>query len=101
MDANPASKAFSERYQAADKAAPDMNPAWVYDAMHLLARAIQDAGSTGPERVRSAFLAVWGHMGVEGGYGFDANGDGLHGYNVVRNDRGELVFVRRVNVPAG
>ena len=80
VDASPASKAFSERYQAAYKAPPDMNPAWVYDAVHLLARAIQDAGSTEPERIRSALLAVRGHMGVEGEYSFDANGDGLHGY---------------------
>ena len=101
VEANPASQAFAERYQAAYGAVPDMTPAWTYDAVHLLARAIRDAGSMEPERIRSALLAVRGHMGAEGEYSFDANGDGLHGYNVVRNVGGELAFVRRVDFPAG
>ena len=99
-DANPASRSFAERYQAAHKAAPDLQSAWVFDAVHLLARAIRDAGNTEPERIRAALLAVRGHMGAEGEYNFDANGDGLHGYNVVRNDGGKVVFVRRVDFPA-
>ena len=28
--------------------------------------------------------------------GFDQNGDGLHGYNVVRNERGAVTFIKRV-----
>ena len=99
-DANPVSKAFAERYQAAHKAAPDLQAAWVFDAVHLLARAIRDAGGTEPERIRAALLAIRGHMGAEGEYNFDANGDGLHGYNVVKNDGGKIAFVRRVDFPA-
>ena len=39
-------------------------------------------------------LAIRSFRGAEGEYNFDANGDGLHGYNVVRNDGGTLAFIR-------
>ena len=45
------------------------------------------------EAIREALLAVRGHEGAEGTYYFDKNGDGLHGYNVVRNDKGLAAFV--------
>ena len=38
--------------------------------------------------------------GAEGEFSFDAKGDGLHGYNVVRNDAGRIVFVRRFEFAA-
>ena len=97
VEANPASQSFAEHYQAAYKVTPDSNAAWVYDAVHLLARAIRDANSTEPEAIRSALLATKGYLGAEGEYSFDANGDGLHGYNIVKNDGGKLVYVRRVD----
>ncbi len=69
--------------------------------MTLLAKAITAAGGTEPDQIRTALLSIHGHEGAEGTYNFDPNGDGLHGYNVVRNDEGKLVFVRRVDFPAG
>ena len=39
-------------------------------------------------------------MGAEGEYNFDANGDGLHGYNVVRNENGKIIYDRRIDFPA-
>ena len=101
VEANPASQSFADRYQAAYKVQPDQNAAWVYDAVHLLARAIRDANSMEPEAIRSAILAIQGYLGAEGEYNFDANGDGLHGYNIVRNEGGTLVYVRRVDFPTG
>lgn len=101
VDATPASKAFGDRYQAAYKAVPDNQSSWAFDAVHILARAINDAGGTDPEKVRSAILAIKGYAGAEGEYNFDQNGDGLHGYNIVRNDGGKVVFDRRVDFPAG
>ncbi len=40
-----------------------------------------------------------GQSRAEGEYNFDANGDGLHGYNIVKNEGGKLVYVRRVDFP--
>ncbi|MBV9655688.1 MAG: ABC transporter substrate-binding protein, partial [Acetobacteraceae bacterium] len=69
-DANPVSKAFAARYEATYNVTPDLNPAWTYDAVHPLARAIRDAGGTEPERMRAALLAIRGHAGAEGEYNF-------------------------------
>jgi branched-chain amino acid transport system substrate-binding protein len=96
-EANPEAKAFSEKYLAAYKTAPDFFGSWPYDAVHVLAKAITAAGSTDPQKLRDALLAVKGYHGVEGTYSFDKNGDGLHGYNVVRNDNGNIVVEKRID----
>jgi branched-chain amino acid transport system substrate-binding protein len=99
VDATPASKTYAERYQAAYKAMPDNQSSWAFDAVNILARAINAAGGTDPEKIRAAILAIKGYPGAEGEYNYDENGDGLHGYNVVKNDGGKVVFVRRVDFP--
>ena len=98
VDATPASKAFAERYQTLYKAIPDNQSSWTFDAVNLLGRAINDAGSLEPEKIRSALAAIHGYAGAEGEYNFDANGDGLRGYNIVRNESGKVVFDRRIDV---
>ena len=80
--------------------APDNQSAWTYDAVTILARAINDAGSTDPAKIRAAILAIRGHEGAEGQYNYDANGDGLHGYNVVKNESGKIVFDKHIDFPA-
>jgi branched-chain amino acid transport system substrate-binding protein len=67
--------------------------------MNVLAKAIASAGSTNPDKIRAAILAIRGYEGAEGTYNFDPNGDGLHGYNVVHNDNGSWVFVKHVEFP--
>lgn len=96
-DANPAARAYADKYQAAYKGSPDFFSAWAYDAVHVLARAINSADSLDAGRIRDAILATKGYMGAEGLYNFDRNGDGLHGYNVVRNERGAARFIKRVD----
>ena len=100
VDATPASKAFAEKYRAVRKTDPDNQSSWTYDAVNILARAINDAGSLDPEKIRSAIIAIKGYGGAEGDYNFDENGDGLHGYNVVKNVNGKIVFDKRVDFPA-
>ncbi len=98
-DANPESKAFSAKFRAKHGFNPDLYSAWSYAALHLLKHAIQTAGSTDSEAVRKALLATRGLKGIEGTYNFDANGDGLHGYTIVRNEQGKLVFIRTIEFP--
>ncbi len=100
VDASPASKAFAEQYRAVRKTEPDNQSSWTFDAVTVLAQAINNAGSLDPEKVRSAILAIKGHAGAEGTYDFDQNGDGLHGYNVVRNEAGKIVFDKHIDFPA-
>jgi branched-chain amino acid transport system substrate-binding protein len=95
--ANPEAKAFSEKYQAAYKSSPDFFGSWPYDAIHVLANVITAAKSVEPEKLRQALLAVKGYRGVEGTYNFDKNGDGLHGYYILKNDRGNLVVEKRID----
>jgi branched-chain amino acid transport system substrate-binding protein len=96
-DSSPAAKDFSAKYEAAYKAAPDFFASWSYDALHVLAIAIGKANSLEPEKVRQAILAVKGYQGAEGIYNFDKNGDGLHGYNIVKNNDGTVVFDKHID----
>jgi branched-chain amino acid transport system substrate-binding protein len=96
-DSSGAAKAFAAKYEAAYKSAPDIFASWSYDAVHVLARAIGEAKSLEPEKLRQAILAVKGYAGAEGTYNFDQNGDGLHGYNIVKNNNGTVVFDKHVD----
>jgi branched-chain amino acid transport system substrate-binding protein len=85
---------------AAGNVIPDNQSSWTYDAVGLLGVALNAAGSTEPAQLRQALIAIKGYKGAEGEYNFDENGDGLRGYNVVRNDRGAIVFDKHVEFKA-
>ena len=95
-DSSEGSKSFGTAYRNAYKVAPDNQSSWTFDAVNVLALAINKAGSTDPQAIRQAILAVKGFQGAEGEYSFDQNGDGLHGYNIVQNDKGNITFRNRV-----
>ncbi len=97
VDSSPAAQAFAAKYKAVRKADPDNQSSWAYDAIHVLCRGITDAGGTDPEKIRTAILAIKGYDGAEGQYNYDQNGDGLHGYNVVKNDSGKIVFDKHID----
>jgi branched-chain amino acid transport system substrate-binding protein len=96
-DANGEAKAYAEKYRAKYKLEPDVYSSWAYDAMSVIAQAIGNARSTTPEDIRKAILSLRDWRGVEGMYNFDENGDGLRGYNVVKNDKGKVAFVKHVS----
>lgn len=94
-DANDESRAFTAAYEKAyNNAIPDSG--WTYDAMQILALAMNTAKSTEPAKVRDAILAIKGYKGTEGVYNYDQNGDGLRGYNVVKNDNGKIVYDKHI-----
>lgn len=99
-DANDAARAYTKRYFERYNIYPDNFSSWAFDALNILALAMNNANSAEPEAVRKAILAIRGYKGLEGTYDFDTRGDGLHGYNVVKNDGGKLVFIKRVDFPA-
>jgi branched-chain amino acid transport system substrate-binding protein len=96
-DSSPAAKEFATKFEATYKSAPDLNGAWTYDAVHILALAIDNAKSLEPQKIREAILSVKGYPGAEGTYNFDQNGDGLRGYNIVKNDNGKIVFIKHID----
>src|ERR1700743_3768994 len=95
-DSSDASKAFGKIYRDATKVAPDNQRSWTYDAINVLSQGINNAKSTDPAKIREAILAIKKFPGAEGEYNFDQNGDGLHGYNVVKNDKGNIVFDKHI-----
>ena len=98
-DANDAARDFTKRYKERYGIYPDNFASWAYDALNILALAMNTAKSTEPEAIRKAILAIKGYKGLEGNYEFDSRGDGLHGYNVVKNEGGKIVFIKRVDFP--
>jgi branched-chain amino acid transport system substrate-binding protein len=96
-DSSPEAKAFGTAYRNAYKTPPDNFGSWTFDALKVLASAINKAGSTEPEKIRQALVSTKAYKGVEGEYNFDEKGDGLHGYNIVRNENGTLVFDKHID----
>jgi branched-chain amino acid transport system substrate-binding protein len=96
-DSSEAAKAFSKIYREVAKVAPDVQASWTYDAVNILSAAINKAAKTDPAAIREAILATKKYAGAEGEYNFDANGDGLHGYNIVRNENGSIVFDKHID----
>lgn len=96
-DASAESKAYTKRYRDTYKIDPDVYSSWAYDAMKVLALAIGNAKATTPDAIRKGIVGIKGYKGVEGEYSFDDNGDGLRGYNVVKNDAGKVSFIKHIN----
>ena len=94
---SPEAGAYEKAYKAKYKLDPDLYSAWAYDAVKLLALAMTNAKSTKPDEVKKAMHAIKDYKGVEGTYRFDENGDGLHGYNIVKNEQGKIVFIKHID----
>ena len=96
IDSSPEAKEFARLYAEVSKAQPDNYSSWTYAAVGVLCAAINKAGSTDPGKIRDAILSTKGYKGSEGEYNFDQYGDGLHGYNLVRNEKGTIVFDKHI-----
>ena len=95
-DSSPEAKEFASLYSAVANVPADNYSSWTYDAIGVLCAAINKAGSTDPEKIRAAMLSTKGYKGAEGEYNFDEFGDGLHGYNIVRNEKGVVVLDKHI-----
>ena len=96
---NPQAKAYADKYKAKYNLEADVYSSWAYDAMHVLANAMNQAKSTNADAIRKAILGTCGYKGVEGTYCFDENGDGLRGYNIVHNNQGTIAFIKHIDNP--
>ena len=96
VDSSPEAKEFAKLYSAVSNVPPDSYSSWTFDAIGVLSAAINKAGSTDPGKIRAAILSTKGYKGAEGEYNFDEFGDGLHGYNIVRNEKGVIIFDKHI-----
>lgn len=97
IESSSEAKAYAKNYKEKFNLEPDLFSSWSYDAVKLLATAIKAANSTKPDDIKKSLHGIKGYKGAEGTYNFDKNGDGLHGYNIVSNDKGKIVFVKHVD----
>ena len=95
-ESSPEAGRFAARYEQVYKSPADAFASLPYDAITVLTHAMNAAGSTDPEAIRKAILDIHGLRGVNGTLSFDANGDGMRGLDIVRNDNGKIVFIRRI-----
>jgi len=70
---NAANKAFVAKYQALHKEAPSKFSAAGYQTVHIMAEAIERAGSTDSEKIREA-LTKTDYDGLTGNFKFASNG---------------------------
>jgi branched-chain amino acid transport system substrate-binding protein len=97
VGSSPEAEAYAKKYKEKYNIEPDLYSAWSYDSVNILALAMKNANSTKPEDIKKAIHNIKGYKGVEGTYTFDKNGDGLHGYNIVKNENGKIVFVKHID----
>lgn len=81
-------QSFVKKYEAASKTDAELYAATYYDGTHLIAKAINAAGSTDPMKVREAFARIQ-HTGVLASYRCEANGDCNHQINIVEVNKGQ------------
>ncbi len=72
---NPAVASFVEAYRSKYGEDPDIYAAHGYDALKLLAQAIENGGSAHPDNVRIGFSSIKNYEGAAGRTAFDENGD--------------------------
>jgi branched-chain amino acid transport system substrate-binding protein len=68
-------KGFVEKYTAEYGKEPDQFAAQAYDAMYILANAIEKAGSDDRDAIRDALAETSGFQGILGEMSFDQDGD--------------------------
>jgi branched-chain amino acid transport system substrate-binding protein len=98
VDASPASKAFATAYKAKFGEDPDLYASWCYDAVIVFAEAMKKAPDLKAENLRKAILSIQKFPGAEGEYNFDQNGDGLDHYNIVQNEKGNIIYFKTLRV---
>jgi len=87
---DPAVQEFVKKYEARSKTETELYAATYYDATWLLAKAINQAGSTDPIKVRQAF-ATLSHKGVLADYRCQPNGDCNHQVNIIEIQQAQPV----------
>jgi branched-chain amino acid transport system substrate-binding protein len=66
---------YLDAYEEAHGQAPGPYSVYEYEAVHVVAQAIEDAGSAEPEAITEALAALEGYEGITGTITFDDNGD--------------------------
>ncbi len=96
-DPQPTVRAFVAAYQKKYGTKPMALAATGFDALMLVADAIQRAGTTNPKAIRDALAATNGYQGVSGQITFDRERDPSKSMVLLRIQQGEFKFIERKN----
>lgn len=96
---NPAAVNFAAAYREKYGVVADVNSAYTYDAVNIVAAAIKAAGTTNGTKLRAAILALRNFQGVDGMFNFDQYGDGVHTVNVVHVKNAKPTYVSTLHLP--
>ncbi len=81
---------FLKRYVDRYKSEPDMNAAQSYDAVYIIAKAVEKNGfDLNRDKIRDAIAATEAHPGASGTTSFDQNGEVIKDVNLVRIENGK------------
>lgn len=90
-DTDPAVQAYVDEFTARYGSQPNFHAALAYDAMMLLADAIERAGSTDSAAIRDALAETSDFPGLTGSITFTPAGDAVKGYRKLVIENGEFV----------
>ncbi|MCL6522858.1 MAG: ABC transporter substrate-binding protein, partial [Firmicutes bacterium] len=101
QDPDPKVQAFVQAYKAKYNDSPDGFAALGYDAVYLLADAIQRAGSADPAKIRQALADTKGFQGVTGTISMDANHNPVKPVIILEMKDGQQTFKARITPNQG
>lgn len=95
---DPAVQEFVKNYKAKyNNETPDALAALAYDAAILFVKAIEQAGSADPEKIKDALASIKDVQAVTGKYTFDANHNPVKGAAILELKEGKQVFKEQIN----
>ncbi len=95
-DESPKVVEFVEKYKAKYNKDPDAFAALGYDAVLLLAQAIQDAGEADPIKIQQALEKVTGFEGVTGTMDIDQQHNPVKGVVIIESIDGKQTMNTRI-----
>ncbi|MFA6238529.1 MAG: ABC transporter substrate-binding protein [Bacteriovorax sp.] len=96
-DKDPKVQAFVKDYEKAYKAKPGAMAALGYDAIGIVAAAINRAKSTSPSDINEAIISTKNFAGVTGSITIDANRNSKKAAVVLETTASEFIFKNKVN----
>lgn len=94
----PVVQEFVQKYKAKyNNETPDALAALAYDAAILYVKAIEQAGSAEPEKIKDALASLKDVQAVTGKYTFDANHNPVKGAAILELKDGKQVFKEQIN----
>jgi branched-chain amino acid transport system substrate-binding protein len=90
---------FIQKWTEAKGTEPNVYQAHAYDCVMLLAKAIESAKSTDPEKLRAELLEVNDYPGASGVTSFNSDGSVLKPAIIVKIEGGEVVYLKTLQPP--